>query len=95
MRDEDIGALVQQWRQERARGVRELAKSIQVHHTMLSRLESGQRRLGLELAQRLDRELATVGDLAAAVTQIQTSNGHGSTNGNGATHGNGAAVVPA
>lgn len=95
MRDEDIGALVQQWRQERARGVRELAKSIQVHHTMLSRLESGQRRLGLEMARKLDHELATAGDLADAVTHLQTSNGHNTTNGNSAAHGNGAAVVPA
>ncbi|WP_258349011.1 NB-ARC domain-containing protein [Saccharopolyspora gregorii] len=89
MRDEEVGALVQRWRKERRLGVRELAKTIQVHHTLLSRLESGQRRLSVELAERLDRELTTAGDLAAAVAEVRTGQAHGTSNGNG------RAVVPA
>lgn len=50
--------------------MRELAKSMQVHHTLLSRWESGQRRLTAEMAGRLDAELGTAGELAAAVVQL-------------------------
>lgn len=70
MEDHDVGALLHWWRLRREYGVRELAHAITIHHTYLSRLESGVRRLSSQLARQLDQELDTGGALVEAVAAL-------------------------
>lgn len=69
MEDQELGALLQYWRQLKRRTVRDLAQAVNVHHTTLSRYLSGERRLNLDLAQRFDEELDTGGVFAKAVSE--------------------------
>lgn len=68
MEDQELGALLQYWRQLKRRTVRDLAQAVNVHHTTLSRYLSGERRLNLDLAQRFDEELDTGGVFVKAVS---------------------------
>ena len=76
MEDQELGALLQYWRQLKRRTVRDLAHAVNVHHTTLSRYLSGERRLNLDLAKRFDEELDTGGVFAKAVyEQLSAASG--------------------
>lgn len=67
MDDQDVGALLHGWRLQRAYSVRDLAKVMAIHHTLLSRIEKGQRRLSSRSAERAEAALNTDGALVEAV----------------------------
>lgn len=67
MDDHEVGALLRGWRLQREYSARDLARAMAVDHSLLSRLESGDRRLSSRLAQRADDALATGRELVQAV----------------------------
>lgn len=74
MEEHDLGALLQHWRTLKGRSVRDLAQSVNIHHTTLSRYLSGERRLNVGMARRFDEELDTGGVFAEAVSMNGAAN---------------------
>lgn len=75
MGDRELGALFQYWRQLRGRSVRDLAQSVSIDHSTVSRYLSGERRLSLGLAECFDAELDTGGVLSKALAESSSAEG--------------------
>lgn len=70
MDDQQVGALLRDWRLRHEHTMRTLGRQAGIHYSYLSHFEAGRKRLSHEHAERLDETLATNGALTSAVARL-------------------------
>lgn len=70
MDDQQVGALLRDWRLRHEHSMRSLGREAGIHFSYLSHFEAGRKRLPREHAERLDSVLGTDGALTNAVTRL-------------------------
>ena len=70
MDDQQVGALLRDWRLRHEHTMRTLGRQAGIHYSYLSHFEAGRKRLSHEHAERLDEALGTNGVLTSAVARL-------------------------